>query len=102
MYIHNITSLRSFKFQKCQINGSFFTVSIHNELLFRELHLIFSNSQISTLHIGKDSIQEYNFLINIDNTDITDCKICCCTCNNINILKSRIANLLLDSCMWKK
>lgn len=102
VFISNITSLRSFKFQECRINGSFFTVSIHNEVLFRELHLSFSNSQINTLHIGQNSIQEYNFLIDIDNTCITDCKICCCTCDNINISKSRISSLLLDSCMWKQ
>ena len=28
VFISNITSLRSFKFQECRINGSFFTVSV--------------------------------------------------------------------------
>lgn len=48
--IGNITSLRNFKFQNCQINGSFLTVSIHNNTSFIEVGLSFSNSQIDTLY----------------------------------------------------
>lgn len=99
--IGNITSLRNFKFQNCQINGSFLTVSIHNNVSFIEVGLSFSNSQIKALNIGENSLQEYNFHVNIDNTCITDCKISCCTCNNINISKSKISSLVLDSCMWR-
>lgn len=100
--ICNITSLRSFKFQECRIDGSFSTVSINRDTPFIEVNLSFSDSQINTLYIGKSSLQEYNFCIDIDNTGITDCKISCCTCNNINILKSRICSLVLESCMWKR
>ena len=99
--ICSITSSRCFKFQECRIDGSFFTVSIHRGAPFIEINLSFSNSQINTLNIGKDSLQEYNFYIDIDNTYITNCKISCCTCNNINIFKSRVSDLLLDSCMWR-
>lgn len=98
--IGNITSLRNFKFQNCQINGSFLTVSIHNNTSFIEVDLSFSNSQIDTLYIGKNSLQEYNFHVDIDNTCINDCKISCCTCNNLNISKSKISDLILDSFMW--
>ena len=99
--IGNITSLRSFKFQGCRIDGSFFTVSIHKGAPFIEINLSFSNSQINTLNIGKDSLQEYNFYIDIDNIRVTNCKISCCTWNNINIFKSRISDFLLDLCLWK-
>ena len=99
--IYNIISPRCFNFQECRIDGSFFTVSIHRGAPFIEINLTFSNSQINTLNIGKDSLQEYNFYIDIDNTHITNCKISCCTCNNINISQSRISDLLLDLCMWK-
>lgn len=99
--ICNITSFRCFKFQECRIDGSFFTVSIHRGTPFIEINLGFSNSQVNTLNIGGDSLQEYNFYIDINNTCITNCKISCCTCNNINICKSQISDLLLDSCMWK-
>lgn len=99
--VGNITSLRNFIFKDCRIDGIFFTLSIQNVASFIEVNLSFFNSKIDTLCIGNNSLQEYNFQVDIENTYITDCKFRCCTCNNINILKSKITSLVLDSFMWR-
>ena len=100
--IVDIHSKRIIRFYGCQIEKSCFVKTLDKNVSPIEIDISFSSSKIKYLQIGDKSLHEYNWTIDICDTEIDYCNIRNCVCDKININKSEIDDLTIDSCIWKE
>lgn len=97
--IVDIHSKRIIRFYGCQIEKSCFVKTLDKNVSPIEIDISFSFSEIKFLQIGDKSLHEYNWTIDICDTEIDYCNIRNCVCDKININKSEIDDLLLNFCI---
>lgn len=98
--IVDIHSKRIIRFYGCQIEKSCFVKTLDKNVSPIEIYISFSSSsKIKFLQIGDKSLHEYNWTIDICDTEIDYCNIRNCVCDKININKSEIDDLLLNFCI---
>lgn len=99
--LFGINSNKIIEFDGCQIEKRIFVETRNKNRNFSGIKLFFYSSKIKQFEIGKNSLLEYNWIIDINNTYIDFCSFNCCTLEDLSINDSSIDNLYMDFCIGK-
>lgn len=94
--LFGINSNKIINFNGCQIEKRIFVETRNKNSNSSGIKLFFYSSKIKQFEIGKNSLLEYNWIIDINNTYIDFCFFNCCTLEDLSINDSSIDNFLVD------